>query len=102
MRLTYSVRDTVVLDDFKTALDRLKQHNMQRIGGFVDDGNVADVVDMEQAQRKKDATSPNPQHSADIQSQSRAMDTDKGYEELDFITAVRIEDLESGDSAVKR
>jgi hypothetical protein len=100
--LTYSVRDTVVLDDFKTALDRLKQHNMQRIGGFVDDGNTADFVDREQAEQTKDVTSPKQEHYEDAQGQNSATRTDKNYEELDFITAVRIEDLESGNSSSKR
>lgn len=33
--------DTIVLDDFKTALDRLQEHNMQRLGSIFSD--TADI-----------------------------------------------------------
>lgn len=45
--------DTIVLDDFKTALDRLKQHKLQLLGGAITDENPQDFVDRDQAQRKK-------------------------------------------------
>ena len=48
--------DTIVLDDFKTALDRLKQFKLQRIGSVPSDGlrgEFSDFSDHEQARAKK-------------------------------------------------
>lgn len=49
--------DTIILDDFKTALDRLKQFKLQRIGSVPSDGlrgEFSDFSDPAQARRKKD------------------------------------------------
>jgi hypothetical protein len=45
--------DTMVLDDFKTALDRLKQYKMECMGSVLSDGVRGDFVDVEQARKKK-------------------------------------------------
>jgi len=45
--------DTIVLDDFKTALDRLKQFKLQRIGSVPSDGLRGDFSDPSQARQKK-------------------------------------------------
>lgn len=48
--------DTIILDDFKTALDRLKQFKLQRIGSVPSDGlrgEFSDFSDPAQARRKK-------------------------------------------------
>lgn len=48
--------DTIILDDFKTALDRLKQFKLQRIGSVPSDGlrgEFSDFSDPAQAKRKK-------------------------------------------------
>lgn len=45
--------DTIVLDDFKTALDRLKQFKLQRIGSVPSDGLRGDFSDPHQARQKK-------------------------------------------------
>lgn len=45
--------DTIVLDDFKTALDRLKQYKLERMGSILSDNIRADFVDVEQARQKK-------------------------------------------------
>lgn len=48
--------DTIVLDDFKTALDRLKHFKLQRIGSVPSDGlrgEFSDFSDPEQARAKK-------------------------------------------------
>lgn len=48
--------DTIILDDFKTALDRLKQYKLQRIGSVPSDGlrgEFSDFSDPDQARRKK-------------------------------------------------
>ena len=49
--------DTIILDDFKTALDRLKQFKLQRIGSVPSEGlrgEFSDFSDTAQARRKKD------------------------------------------------
>jgi hypothetical protein len=58
--------DTIVLDDFKTALDKLKQHKLQRLGGAITDDNPQDFVDMEQVQRKKSDPLSKAEHSENI------------------------------------
>jgi hypothetical protein len=48
--------DTIILDDFKTALDRLKQFKLQRIGSVPSDGlrgEFSDFSDPAQARAKK-------------------------------------------------
>lgn len=48
--------DTIILDDFKTALDRLKQHKLQRLGSVPSDGlrgEFSDFSDPAQARRKR-------------------------------------------------
>lgn len=47
--------DTIVLDDFKSALDRLKRYKMERMGSVLSDGLRGDFVDVEQAQKRKKA-----------------------------------------------
>lgn len=46
--------DTIILDDFKSALDRLKNYKLQRMGTLVSDGLRGEFSDVEQARRKKD------------------------------------------------
>ncbi|KJY02286.1 hypothetical protein TI39_contig69g00001 [Zymoseptoria brevis] len=45
--------DTMVLDDFKTALDRLKQYKMERMGSVLSDGLRGEFVDVEAARKQK-------------------------------------------------
>ncbi|KAK0776148.1 hypothetical protein LTR91_025316 [Friedmanniomyces endolithicus] len=45
--------DTIILDDFKTALDRLKQYKLERLGSIASDNVRGDFVDVEQARHKK-------------------------------------------------
>lgn len=45
--------DTMVLDDFKTALDRLQQYKLERMGSVLSDGVRGDFEDVEQARQKK-------------------------------------------------
>lgn len=47
--------DTIILDDFKTALDRLKQYKLERMGSVLSDGVRGNFVDVEQARQKKDS-----------------------------------------------
>ena len=48
--------DTIVLDDFKTALDRLSQHRLEQFDSGLTDGLNGDVSDVRQAQMKKSDT----------------------------------------------
>ncbi|KAF2208774.1 hypothetical protein CERZMDRAFT_101217 [Cercospora zeae-maydis SCOH1-5] len=45
--------DMIILDDFKTALDRLSAIKMERLGSVLSDGIRGDFTDVEQARRKK-------------------------------------------------
>jgi hypothetical protein len=45
--------DTMVLDDFKTALDRLKTYKMERMGSVLSDGVRGDFVDVELARKRR-------------------------------------------------
>ncbi|KAK5741160.1 hypothetical protein LTR17_004100 [Elasticomyces elasticus] len=45
--------DTIILDDFKTALDRLKQYKLERLGSIASDNIRGEFVDVEQARHKK-------------------------------------------------
>ncbi|KAK0927712.1 hypothetical protein LTR29_017555 [Friedmanniomyces endolithicus] len=45
--------DTIILDDFKTALDRLKQYKLERLGSIASDNVRGDFIDVEQARQKK-------------------------------------------------
>lgn len=51
--------DTMVLDDFKVALDRLKHYKMQRMGSVLSDGLRGDFVDVEIARKKKSEAAVN-------------------------------------------
>lgn len=50
--------DTIILDDFKSALDRLTQHRLERMGSVLSDGVRGEFVDVEQARRKKTERMP--------------------------------------------
>ena len=53
--------DTIVLDDFKTALDRLKAYKLRKISGTIsisESGEEGEFVDMDQALDKKTDTHP--------------------------------------------
>lgn len=53
--------DTIILDDFKTALDRLKAYKMERMGSVLSDGLRGEFSDVDQARKKKsDRQSNNP------------------------------------------
>ena len=69
------------------------------------DDNAADFVDMKQARQKKDSSSlgvPKLQSCGDCQDQERGVGKHKNDEDIDFITAVRIDDVELGRSSSKR
>lgn len=92
--------DTIVLDDFKTALDRLKEHKMSALGGMLSDGNPPSFVDSQQARQKKYG----PNHSVEMRSGQHFETTprdwtkDDSYDDIDFETALRMDSTQLGDS----
>ncbi|CAK3836217.1 hypothetical protein DOTSEDRAFT_72605 [Lecanosticta acicola] len=94
--------DTIVLDDFKTALDRLKQHKMDRMGSLLSDGLRGDFVDVEQARRKRahdeDRNHQNRQLSlpSDSSHDRKSHDWSKGPNKtglMDLEAALHLDDL---------
>jgi hypothetical protein len=45
--------DTIILDDFKTALDRLREHKLARLGSMPSDGLRGEFSDVVQKRKKK-------------------------------------------------
>ncbi|KAK3673597.1 hypothetical protein LTR78_006502 [Recurvomyces mirabilis] len=50
--------DTIILDDFKTALDRLKQHRLARLGSLASD-NIRGQFDKQGKEKKEDVADGN-------------------------------------------
>lgn len=114
-KLAYVFRcltDMIILDDFKTALDRLSTIKMERMGSVLSDGIRGDFSDVEQARRKKleqqqnrprdsairDYGKPRNSECLDLEAALHMEDRhDSGKpeqsEELDFITALNMDDL---------
>ena len=95
-------RDTIVLDDFKTALDRLKDHRLHKIGGTLSDSGPSDFVDTEQATEKKMDQAPNGKvshHEARNQSVSLEDDDDVDLESalrMDSAQVRKLTEMEKG------
>lgn len=98
--------DTIVLDDFKTALDRLKDYRLERMGSVLSDGIRADSVQVEQANRKKAERANKPQMQALPNTTSR--DFSKAdcqhvdLENMDFAQALRMDYWEQAESSRSR
>lgn len=98
--------DTIVLDDFKTALDKLKQYKLQRLGGAITDDNPQDFVDMDQAKRKKsdplsngvpkEYTNPLAARDWTTAEHSENIDLEGG---LDFETALRMDSAQINEAS---
>lgn len=73
-----------MLDDFKTALDTLKQYKLQMIGGTVSDSGLGDDIYTDQA-RKKRFDRP----SDHVERRSRPSAQQDG--QIDFETALRMD-----------
>jgi len=92
--------DTIVLDDFKTALDRLKQYKLERMGSVVSDGVRGEFADFRDARRKKfdEESDLRPgQHIPDV----RVRDWTKlqDCEHVDLESALRMGSVQRGESA---
>ena len=83
--------DTIVLDDFKTALDRLKQYNMHKIGGALDENSPVDSVTVDQNQHKKFEFPPNGKstHLSNLEPNGQLKGSDDG--EIDLESALRMD-----------
>ncbi|KAK4501278.1 hypothetical protein PRZ48_007085 [Zasmidium cellare] len=95
--------DTMVLDDFKVALDRLKHYKMQRMGSVLSDGLRGDFVDVEQARKRKDENAANHQLAmqeassisrdfSHVQTKDSANPRGEEMEFLDLEAALRMDD----------
>ncbi|KAK5121895.1 hypothetical protein LTR85_004466 [Meristemomyces frigidus] len=89
--------DTIILDDFKTALDRLTQHRLARMGSVLSDGVRGEFVDVEQARRKKTERAGTMQGLQDV----TARDWTKANEcdHIDLEAALRMNSLPRGESS---
>lgn len=92
--------DTMVLDDFKTALDRLKQYKMDRMGSVLSDGVRGDFEDVEQARAKRAERSlPTPGVDSVF---ARDWSKPEGEDSMDLESALQMErprETSSGSSA---
>ncbi|KAK5133156.1 hypothetical protein LTR08_008091 [Meristemomyces frigidus] len=90
--------DTIILDDFKTALDRLTQYRLQRMGSVLSDGIRGEFLDVEQARKKKAeqaSTSIPGLKDVDARDWSKASDC----EHLDLESALHMNSMQRGESS---
>lgn len=86
----------MVLDDFKTALDRLKEYKLARMGSVLSDGVRGDFEDVEQARQKKaDRLQPSAVDSVFARDWSKP----HGHESMDLEAALKIERQQDGASS---
>ncbi|KAI6793089.1 hypothetical protein KC360_g6219 [Hortaea werneckii] len=90
--------DTIVLDDFKSALDRLKNYKLEQMGSILSDGLRGEFTAVEQARRKKDedrgmALSTFP----DIN--TRDWTKNNNCDHIDLEAALRMDDKQRGESS---
>jgi hypothetical protein len=83
--------DTIVLDDFKTALDKLKQYKLERLGGAITDDNPQDFVDLNQAQRKKSDAPRSPNGFITNPFEERDWTKAEHSENIDLESALRMD-----------
>ncbi|KAK4540974.1 hypothetical protein LTR36_008482 [Oleoguttula mirabilis] len=89
--------DTIILDDFKTALDRLTQHRLERMGSVLSDGVRGEFVDVEQARRKRwEAVIP-MQDLQDVT--ARDWTKANGCDHIDLEAALRMDSVPRGESS---
>ena len=93
--------DTIVLDDFKTALDKLKQYKLQRLGGAITDDNPQDFVDVDQVQRKKSDPLSNGALALPSSYANPARDWSKAEhsENIDLEAALRMDSGQIGEAS---
>ncbi|WPH00779.1 Hypothetical protein R9X50_00360900 [Acrodontium crateriforme] len=94
--------DTIILDDFKTALDRLKQYKMQRLDSALADtlnfdGYRGYFHDVEQAREIKKASRPISR--PEMSNMAATDSTLDENEPMDFEAALRMEDKRGGPSS---
>ncbi|KAF7189872.1 hypothetical protein HII31_08694 [Pseudocercospora fuligena] len=101
--------DMIVLDDFKTALDRLKQYKLDRMGSVLSDGFRGEFVDVEQARKKKmeraehqDSMQPVDSIALDWSKLPNAHSESRGSGVLDLEAALRTDLYEEAESSRSR
>lgn len=93
--------DTIVLDDFKTALDRLKAYKMEQIGGTISQGSQSDFVNTAQARAKK-FESPNSgemRNAEHFETTPRDWSKNVDYDNLDLEAALRMDSTQFADNS---
>nr|POE78460.1 hypothetical protein CFP56_60692 [Quercus suber] len=96
--------DTIVLDDFKTALDRLKTYRLNQMGSVLSDGVRGNFdIDVDQARQKKGTVSMPPMPDSMQDSATRTHDWSAHHvedsttsDDLDLEAALRM-DFDEGD-----
>lgn len=95
----------IVLDDFKTALDRLQQYQLDRMGSVLSDGVRGDFADVEQARRKKAEQVQKRQiaHAARPHDSvvSESWNKPQGAECIDFASALRMDMFEEEEERIE-
>jgi hypothetical protein len=90
----------IILDDFKTALDRLKEYKMRRMGSVLSDGVRGDFTDAEQVRKKRqDPRLSSEAHDSVVRDFSKPS---QGSEHLDLEAALRMDDIEAAESSRSR
>ncbi|KAK3717191.1 hypothetical protein LTR37_005900 [Vermiconidia calcicola] len=92
--------DTIVLDDFKTALDRLKEYKLETLGSTLAGDLQADFVDVDQARQKKRDSNLNGM-TMPAPSQTGVQDWTKAEhsESLGLESALRMDSIQPGATA---
>ena len=91
--------DTIILDDFKTALDRLTQYNLERMGSVLSDGVRGELSNVEQARLKRaeqvNRPMQGPRSNVTITDWTKVSDS----EHLDLEAALHIDSTQRGESS---
>ena len=93
--------DTIILDDFKTALDRLTQYNLERMGSALSDGIRGELSDIEQARLKRaeKVSKPVQGPQSNVISTDRAKVNDTEHHDLE--SALHIDCTQRGERSAK-
>ncbi|KAI7169432.1 hypothetical protein KC319_g18272 [Hortaea werneckii] len=90
--------DTIVLDDFKSALDRLKNYKLEQMGSILSDGLRGEFTAVEQARRKKDEDRGMAlQNFPDVN--TRDWTKNNNCDHIDLEAALRMDSKQRGESS---
>ena len=93
--------DTIVLDDFKTALDRLKEYNMQRLSSEIGGNTQGYFRNVHQAQSKRDDRQAGNSDISEVpRDEGRDWTKSNNCDHIDLETALRT-DLDGLDEPLR-